>query len=152
MSNSDDNLTAVESGKKGNIETELSRMRAAEVEIRRMRISAQRELQLMRQVRVEAERNLREIEIKARSQTQLLIIQTRLATKKEIAEFSRKVGQEMQKALADIRLIRSTAQKELETQQKFTNAARLKALSLVFPEEDGQESESLEGTIGVRKV
>ena len=152
MSNSDDNLTAVDSGKKGSVETELSKMRVAEVEIQRMRISAQRELQLARQMKAEAERNLREIETKARSQTQLLIIQTRLATKKEIAEFSRKVGQEMQKALADIRLIRSTAQKELETQQKFTNAARLKALSLVFPEEDGQESESLEGTIGVRKV
>jgi len=152
MSNSNDKLAAVDNGKKGSVETELAKMRVAEVEIRRMRISAQRELQLAKQIKAEAERNLREIETKARSQAQLLIIQTRLATKKEIAECSRKVGQEMQKALADIRLIRSTAQKELETQQKFTNAARLKALSLVFPEEDGRESESLEEAIGVRKV
>jgi regulator of protease activity HflC (stomatin/prohibitin superfamily) len=156
MNNRDDNPATVNSDENDSldlgIESELAKLRAAGAGIQRMRISAQRELQLAKQMKAEAERNLREIQTKARSQAQMLVIQARLATKKEIAEFSRKSGEEMQKALADMRLIKNAAQKELEAQQKFTNVARLRALSLLVPEEGGQVSESVEGAFGVRKV
>ena len=156
MNNRGDRPATVNSGENGNvdlsIDSELAKLRAAGIEIQRMRISAQRELQLARQMKAEAERNLREIETKARSQAQLLIIQARMATKKQIAESSREAGEEMQKVLADMRLIRNAAQKELEAQQKFTNVARLRALSLIVPEEDGQVPESVEEAFGVRKV
>ena len=152
MSSRDAKLATAGSGKRSSAKGEMDGMRAASAEIQKMRISAQKELQLARQARAEAERYLREIQTKSRSQAQLLILQARLETKKQIAEISRKAGEEIQKALADMRLIKNAAQKELEAQQKFTNAARLKALALVFPEKGEQWLESEEGEIGVRKV
>ena len=71
-----------------------------------------------------------EIEAKARSQAQMLILQARLATRKEIAELKRKTSDELEKMVTDFQGLRNAAMAELEAQQKFTDAARLKALSL----------------------
>ena len=81
-------------------------------------------------MRAEAQRYQQETETKARSQAQQLILRTRLASQKEIEELIRRSSDEIQKVLADIRVIRITAQEELATQRKFTDAARISNLSL----------------------
>ncbi|MDD5126748.1 MAG: hypothetical protein PHR43_01415 [Dehalococcoidales bacterium] len=108
------------------------RMTVTISEVEHIRRSAQRELELARRIRLEAEKYQQETETHARSQAQLLILQARLETQKEIAALKQKASEEIQKVLADIRMVRITAQEELETQRKFTNAARIHALSLEF--------------------
>jgi len=108
---------------------ELDELRATRAEVKSIRLSVLQELSLARQIRTEAERYQRETETRARSQAQLLILQARLATQKEIAELKRKAGEEIQKILADIRVIRITAQEELEAQRRFNNASRITTLS-----------------------
>ena len=134
------------------VEDEITRLQVAKAEVQRMRLSMQRELGIARQIRTEAERYQRETETKARSQAQILILQARLATKKEIAELKRNIKEEIQRALADIRMIRVTAQEELGAQRKFTDAARIRALSLAIQQEAGEMSESEEEAVGVQKV
>ena len=75
---------------------------------------------------------------KARSQAQQLILNARLASQKEIEEMIRQASDEIQKLLADIRVIRITAQEELAAQRKFTDAAKLFSLSLALKEENGK--------------
>ena len=117
------------------VENELAKLRAAAAAIHQIRLSAQRELELAKKLRSEALRYQRETETKARSQAQQLILRARLATQKEIEEIIRKASAEIQKVLADIRVIRITAQEELAAQKKFTDAARLCSLSLTLQEE-----------------
>ncbi|MFC2001997.1 hypothetical protein ACFLUZ_05820 [Chloroflexota bacterium] len=131
------------------IEDELTKLRAARIEVQRIRLSAQRELVLAQQMRVKADNYRQETETKARSQAHTLILQARLATKKEIAELKREVGDTVQRILADIRMLRITAQEELGAQRKFTDAARIRALSLAIQEEAGEKSESEEEAVGV---
>ena len=130
-------------------EIELVKLRAAITEIQRLRLSAQHELELTKRIRAETEKYRQEIETKAQSQAYMLIIQARLATKKELAELKRGISQEIQELLADTRLIRNTAQENLETQQRFTDAARICALSLSSKEDAGERSESEEEAIVV---
>ena len=115
---------------------EKARLQAYLADVQRIRLSAKRELELARKIRIEAEKYQQDTETKARSQAQLLILQARLATQKEIAELKQKTSEELQKVLAGIRMIRITAQEELETQRKFTNAARIRALSLKLQKEE----------------
>jgi len=112
------------------VEDELARLRMAGTEVQRIRLYAQRELNLARQMRAEAERYLKETETKARSQAQTLILEARLETRKELAELKRRANEEIQKLLVDIRMVRIMAQDELKVQQKITDAARIKALSI----------------------
>ncbi len=98
---------------------ELARLRMAGTEVQRIRLYAQRELNLARQMRAEAERYLKETETKARSQAQILILKTRLETRKELAEVKRRTNEELQKVLVDIRMVRIMAQEELEVQRKI---------------------------------
>jgi phosphate uptake regulator len=58
-----------------------------------------------------------------------------MATQREIEELLRKASEEIQKMLADIRVIRITAQEELSAQRKFTDAAKLNSLSFSFKEQ-----------------
>ncbi|MFC2033380.1 hypothetical protein ACFLUB_02525 [Chloroflexota bacterium] len=120
---------------------EQARMMAVLAEVEKIRLSARRELALARNIRVEAERYLQEMEMKARSQAQLLILQARLATQKEITELKQKTSEEIQKILADIRMVRITAQEELEIQRRFTDATRIKALSFNLQKETAQKPE-----------
>ena len=113
-------------------------LQAAATAIHNIRISAQRELEIARKLRAEALRYQREIEMKARSEAQQLILRARLSTQKEIEELIRKAGEEIQKVLADIRVIRITAQEELAAQRKFTDAARISTLSLALQREAKQ--------------
>lgn len=151
----------------GYVENDMAKLRAAKAEVHKILLNAQRELELAKQIRANAEKYRQESEIKARSQAQLLILQTRLVTRKEIQELHRRFGNEVQNILADIRMIRITAQEELETQRKlqdeeqkiladirmtritaqeefeaqrkFTDAARISALSLALQEKEREE-------------
>ncbi|MFC1942840.1 hypothetical protein ACFLWU_06480 [Chloroflexota bacterium] len=125
-------LSASGSMTSGSIENELTKLRAAASAVQQIRLSAQRELQVAKKTRADALRYQQETEIKARSQAQQLILHTRLTTQKEIEELIRKASAEIQKVLADIRVIRITAQEELATQRNFTNAAKLSSLSLAL--------------------
>ena len=133
------------------IEDELARLRAAAAAVQQIRLSAQRELTLARQMRAEAQKYVQVTETKARSEAQQLILRARLATQKEIEELIRKASAEIQKVLADIRVIRITAQEELAAQKKFTDAARLSSLSLSIREEIEMPHEDLEEPDGKRK-
>ena len=144
------NLLAPDRVATSSIEDELARLRAAAVAVQQIRLSAQRELELVKQTRTEAQRYQQETETKARSQAQQLILRARLAarltTRQEIEELIRKeteglihkASAEIQKMLADIRAIRIMAQEELAAQKKFTDAARIYSLSLTPQEETGQ--------------
>ena len=133
----------------GYIEDELTRLKAAGAAVQRIRLTAQRELELAKQMRVQAQRYQQETETRARSQAQLLILQARLATQKDIEELIRKASAEIQKLLADIRMIRITAQEELETQRKFTGAARIRALSLAVQGETEERKENKKEAVKV---
>jgi hypothetical protein len=83
-------------------------------------------------MRADAQKYQRETETKARSEAQQLILRTRLSTQRETEELIRKASEEIQKVLADIRVIRITAQEELAAQRKFTDAAKLCSMSLAL--------------------
>jgi len=133
------------------IKDEFTKLRAAAVAVQQIRLSAQRELDLARQMRAEAQRYQQETETKARSEAQQLILRTRLATQKEIEELIRKASAEIQKVLADIRVIRITAQEELAAQQKFTDAARICTLSLAIQKETVKPEEKREKQLACKK-
>lgn len=119
---------------------ELSSLKAAAVSVQQIQLLAQRELELAKKMRADAQRYLQETEIKARSEAQRLILQARLATQREVKELLRQANEEIHKVLADIRVIRITAQEELAAQKKFTDAARLRSFTLALKAED-QEPE-----------
>ena len=120
------------------IEGELVKLREVAAVVQEIRLSAQHELEMIRKMRAEAQRYRQETETKARSQAQQLILRTRLATQREVEELIRNASAEIQKVLADIRVIRITAQEELGAQRKFTDAARLYSLSLALQEKAGK--------------
>jgi len=109
-----------------------------------MILNAQRELEIARRMRMQAQRYLQETEIKARSEAQRLILQTRMTIRKEIDGLVNQANEEIQKVLADIRVIRITAQEELAAQKKYTDAARLRSFTLSLQEADA-EPEKKEG-------
>ena len=114
---------------------EITKLKVALAELQRMRTEVRRELEMVKRIRVEAERCQQGIEAKAQSQAQMFLLQTRLATQKEIAGLKATYGEQMQKILVDLRMIRVTAQGELETQRKFTDASRIRALSSACQED-----------------
>jgi hypothetical protein len=124
----------------GSTMDKLSNLRSAALEAQQIRLSAQRELGMAKKLRVDAQRYLQETEMKARSEAQQLLLRTRLATQKEVRELIRQANEEIQKVLADIRVIRITAKEELAAQRKFTDAARLHSFALSI-QEDSNETE-----------
>ena len=104
--------------------------------VQRIRVSAQQELEMARKMRSDAHRYQRETETRARSEAQQLILQARLSSQREIEELIRKASDEIQKVLADIRVIRITAQEELAAQRKFTDAARISSMSFSIQDND----------------
>ena len=138
------------------IENERARLRLAAAEIHKIRLSAQRELELARKMRADAKRYQQETEAKARSQIQQLMLRTRLATRqaiqqemetlisKDVEELIRPAIAEIQKMLADIRAIRITAQEELEAQKLITDAARINSLSFKLRENHGEPKKTAE--------
>ena len=79
--------------------------------------------------------------MKARSEAQKLMLHTRLTVRKETEALIRQANEEIQKVLADIRVIRITAQEELAAQKKFTDAARLRSFTLSLQKEDDEAEE-----------
>ena len=130
---------------------ELTKLRAAAAAVQKIRFSAQRELELAKQARTEAQRYQQETEIKARSQAQQLILHTRLATRKEIEGLIGKSSAEIQKVLADIRVIRIPAQEELAAQRKFTDAAKLCSLTLALQGETGEPEKKRKKQLACKK-
>ena len=103
--------------------------------------NVQRELELARRIRMQAQRYLQETEMKARSEAQRLILQTRLEIRKEIQEMVNRASEEIQSVLSDIRVIRITAQEELAAQKKYTDAAKLRSFTLSLQEEEQEPEE-----------
>jgi len=111
---------------------DFSSLKEAALAVQRIRLSAQHELELARKILADAQRYQQETATKARSEAQQLILRTRLATQREIEELIRQASEEMQKLLADIRVIRITAQDELATVRRSTDAVKLSSMSLAI--------------------
>jgi len=111
---------------------DFSSLKEAPAAIQRIRLNAQHELEMARKMRADAQRYQQETATKSRSEAQQLILRTRLATQRDVEELIRQASEEIQKLLADIRMIRITAQEELAAQNKFTDAARLCSMSLAI--------------------
>ena len=117
------------------IKDEYTSLKEAAIIVQQIRLSAQQELEQIRKMRADAVRYEQETATKARSNAHQLILRTRLETQREIEELIRKASEEIQRVLADIRVIRITAQEELAAQRKFTDAAKLSSMSLSIKEE-----------------
>ncbi len=102
--------------------------------LHRIRAIAQQELVLIRRMKAEALKYQQETAIRARSEAHQLVLHARLATQREIEDMIYQANEEIQKVLADIRVIRITAQEELAAQRKFTDAAKLSSMSLSMDE------------------
>jgi hypothetical protein len=111
---------------------DFASLKEAALIVQRIRMSAQQELEMTRKMRADAQRYQQETATRARSEAQQLILRARLATQREIEELIRQASEDIQKVLADIRVIRITAQEELATQRKFTDAAKLSTMSLAI--------------------
>jgi hypothetical protein len=109
---------------------EFNSLKVAGIAVQRIRLSIQQELEIARKMRAEAVRYQQETATKARSEAQQLVLHARLATQREIEELIRQSSEEIQKLLADIRVIRITAQEELAAQRKFTDAAKITSMSM----------------------
>jgi hypothetical protein len=110
-------------------------LKEAAAVVQKIRLSAQQELEMARKLRADALRYQQQTATRARSEAQQLMLKTRLATQREVEELIRKASEEIQKVLADIRVIRITAQEELAAQRKFTDAAKLANMSLAIKKE-----------------
>ena len=131
------------------VEDSLAKVTAVAAEVQRIRLMAQRELELAKRLRTEAEQYWKATQAKAHSQAQMLILSARLSTKKEIEEIKRKSIAEVQNILDEMRMLRVTAVEELEAQRKFTDAARICALYLPFQEEVEKKEKSEEERVAV---
>jgi hypothetical protein len=114
------------------IRDDYTSLKEAALIVQRIRISAQQELEMARKMRTDAQRYQMETATRARSEAQQLILKTRLATQRDIEDMIKKAADEIQKVLADIRVIRITAQEELAAQRKFADAAKLNNMSLAL--------------------
>ncbi len=82
-----------------NIESELTKIKAAAADIARLRASVLKELEASRQTRMEVKLYQQQVIARAQSEAQKLILHTRLALQKEVEETKRVTGQQMQKVL-----------------------------------------------------
>jgi hypothetical protein len=117
------------------IKDEFNSLKEAGIAVQRIRLSIQQELEMVRKMRAEAVRYQQETATKARSEAHQLVLHARLETQREIEELIRQASEEIQKVLADMRVIRITAQEELAAQKKFTDAAKICSLSLAIKED-----------------
>jgi hypothetical protein len=117
------------------IRDDYSSLREAALSVQRIKASALQELEQIRRMRADAVRYQHETATKARSEANQLVLHARIATQREIEELIREASEEIQKMLADIRVIRITAQEELHAQRKFTDAAKINSLSFSMREQ-----------------
>jgi len=109
--------------------------------IKRVLASAKEELELIRRMKDETARYQQTTATKARSEAHQLVLNARLTTHREIEEVVRQASEEIQKVLADIRVIRITAQEELATQRRYTDAVKLNNISQTIKEAFKKEVE-----------
>jgi len=121
-------------------------LRAAHVEVEKQLIMVHRELEHVRRLRVEAEQYQKATVAKANREAQMLILNTRQAMKREIAALRQRVSAEVEQLVADIQTLRIAAEHELTAQRKFTDAAKIRAISGSFPDEPVEETEVAETT------
>jgi hypothetical protein len=117
------------------IKDDYSSLKEAALAVQRIKLSAQLELDQIRKMRADAVRYQQETATRARSEAHQLVLHSRLETQREIEELIRQASEEIQRVLADIRVIRITAQEELAAQRKFTDAAKLNSMSFSIKEE-----------------
>jgi hypothetical protein len=111
------------------------------VAIQRVLASAKQELDLIRRMKAETANYQQAAATKARSEAHQLVLNARLTTHREIEEVVRQASEEIQKVLADIRVIRITAQEELATQRRYTDAVKLNNISQTIKEAFKKEVE-----------
>jgi len=116
------------------IKDDYSSLKDAALAVQRIKVTAQQERDQIRKMRADAQRYQLETATRARSEAHQLVLHSRLETQREIEELIRQASEEIQKVLADIRVIRITAQEELAAQRKFTDAAKLSSMSLSIKE------------------
>jgi len=116
------------------IRDDYSSLKDAALAVQRIKVSAQQERDQIRKMRADAVRYQQETATRARSEAHQLVLHSRLETQREIEELIRQASEEVQKVLADIRVIRITAQEELAAQRKFTDAAKLSSMTLSIKE------------------
>ncbi len=124
------------------IPRELAQLRAILAE-------AQAELARARQIRTAVEQYQKEAELRARSQAQQVVLEARLAVRKEIAELKCQTRGEIKHLLNDICMLRDAALAELEAQRKFADAARIMSLSLALEEKGKATVTAEEGVLGI---
>ena len=117
---------------------DISSLKQAALAVQQIRLGAQQELETIRKMRTDAQKYQQDTATKARSEAHQLVLHARLSTQREIEELIRQASEEIQKVLADIRVIRITAQEELAAQRKFTDAAKLSSMSLSIKEALGK--------------
>jgi len=125
------------------VQDELTRIRAARAEAQKLCLSARYELEWAKQARAAAEQYREETEARARSQAQQILLQTRLITRREIAELKRRASNEMKQLLSDVQahLFRDAALAKREAQRKYDAAARIRSLPSEFRENSVKGSE-----------
>ena len=117
-----------------NIESELMRLKAETAYVEQLRLRVLRELEMAKQTRLEIKKYQQQLIARARSDSQMLILNTRLTLKKEMEESRCEINEQMQKLFGDIRVLRITAQEELKAQRAYTGAAKIRSLAGSFPE------------------
>ncbi|MCX7912443.1 MAG: hypothetical protein N2506_05730 [Dehalococcoidales bacterium] len=117
------------------LENEYATLKEAAAAVQRMRLTAQKEMEQIRRMKADALRYQQEMAAWARSEAHQVVLKARLDSQREVEETIRKASQEIQKILADIRIIRITAQEELAVIRKLTDAARLKSMSIALRKE-----------------
>ncbi len=95
------------------IEADFGGLKEAAARVAELRRSAERELELARRLKAEARQSQPEAGYDAASEARQLALRTRLANQRDIEELIRKASDEIQKILADIRVIRISAQEKL---------------------------------------
>lgn len=100
------------------------------VALKQVLAKARAELKLIQQMKGETARYQQKVATQARSEAQQLILNARVTTHHEIEALVRQASQEIQQVLADIRITRITAQEELATLRRYSDAAKLNSLSL----------------------
>ena len=128
-----------------------SNIKSAILSVQQLILLAQRELVKARKIHAQAERYLQETETKARSEAQKLILQTRMTIRKDTEKLMRQANAEIEQVLADIHMIRLTAQEELAAQKKFTDAARLRSFTLSLQKDDMEIEDEMGNKPAVKK-
>jgi len=120
------------------VQDEITKIKAARVEMQRLCLSAQRQLERAKQLRAAAEQYQEEVEARAQSNALQIVHQARLEAQEEIEEFKRETTGKINELLANFQVLRSAALTVLEAQRKFADAARIKSIPSAYLSSGGE--------------